>query len=1104
MRQLAIILGFMALAAGALFAQTQLTITNIPPTSGNVGMLYGPQGMGFQFTATGASNVASNYHWFCGNCDSGGALPTGLTLSSNGLVSGTPTTVGTFNFTVSVIDISGMGSAYQASAGPFFITISPCAPTITPASVLPTGEVLQPYLQTITATGCTTYNFTSFNLPPGLDIDPKTGIVSGTPTKAGTYNNIQIFLTETQTGVTAASPVYSLTINLPPTFSTTSPLPNGFVGVPYSQQIAISGGVSPFNFAITGVPPQGLALFGNGLLTGTPKTAGTFSFSVTASDSLGVSTGPTTFQVTITSATPVLTVSPTSLTFSALVRGDAPPLQAISVIPGTGAGTNPTFSVVVDAGQANTTAPSWLTVQPASGTAPAQLVVSVDQGTLQAGSNLGRIRVLDANGLTTDVSVTLNVAGAPAQITVAPALLHFAARTQAPGILQQSIAITSSGGNGTLAYSSSVVGGSSWVSIPSPSSGQTTRNSPVLLSVRVNTQGLDVGSYHDVVRVTSSAGNTDVQIALLVEANGSILGVNVVGFRFPARQGAGPATPQAIKVLDLGDSSSTVNWSADLLSGSDWLSLSPATGTATPSTPGVLNLTPNQASGQLPVGSRYALVRISDSHSLNSPQYVVAVLDIHSSTELPLPDPSPAGLFFTALAGGPATPGQQVSVRTSSATVVAFQASASTTDGAAWLKLSTSSGNSTTQSPGTVVVSVDPSKLNAAIYSGSVSISMSGVVRTVNVIAVVEPSTGTASVIHADAVTPDAVTAAPCTASKLAITETGLVNNFSVPAKWPATLIAQLNDDCGQPVTSGSVIASFSNGDAPLTLRGDGLGNYSTTWQPCALPACITAQMVVTLSAAAGSLPTVTAKLIGGITTNSAAAPTLGRGGTVNAFYRTAAAVAPGTIAEVYGTGLATFTGEPKLLPLPNSYSGTFMLVGGLSAPLYYLSDGQLDVQIPNELATNQQYAVVVSSNNALTLPDTIDVVQGQPGVAAFPDGHAIAQHNADYSLVNSGNPAKPGEYLIIYLTGLGPTTPSVPTGAQAPSSEPLARANVQPTVTVGGQTAFVAFAGLGPGYVGLYQITFRVPEGATSGDQNLVVTQGSVTANTTKLTISQ
>jgi uncharacterized protein (TIGR03437 family) len=873
--------------------------------------------------------------------------------------------------------------------------------------------------------------------------------------------------------------------------------------VSYSQQIAINGGVPPFSFAISGTPPQGLTLFGNGLIKGTPTTAGTFSFSVSATDSLHVSTGLTQFQITITTATPMLQVSPTSLTFSAIVGGDSPPIQSILVFPGAGAGTTAAFKIVLDGGQASTAAPSWLTVQPASGTAPAQLFVSVDQGTLQAGANLGRIRVQDANGLFTDVSVTLNVASAPAQITVAPALLHFAARTQAPGILRQSIAITSSGGNGSLAFSASVLGGSSWVSIPPPSSGQTTRNSPFLLPVQVNTQGLQVGSYHDVVRVTSPAGNTDVQIALLVEASGSILGVNVVGLRFPARQGAGPANPQSVKILDLGDSGSTVNWTADLLSGSDWLSLSPASGTALPAGPGLLSLAPNQASGQLPAGSRYALVRISDSHSLNSPQYVVAVLDIQSSTAPALPDPSPAGLFFTALAGGTATLGQQVAVRTSSATAVAFQVAASTTDGGTWLTLNTTFGSSTTASPGTVVVSVDPSKLTAGIYTGAVSISMSGVVRTVNVTAVVLPSTGTSSAIHADAITADAVTAAPCTASKLAITETGLVNNFSVPAKWPATLIAQLNDDCGAAVTSGSVIASFSNGDAPLTLRGDGSGSYSSTWQP----GVVSQQMVVTLNAAAGALPAATAKLVGGITQNQA--PVLAPGGTLNNLNPViGAALAPGMVAQVYGSGLASFTGSPGILPLPNSYpptGSTFMLVGGLSAPLYYLSDGQLNVQIPNELATNQQYAVVVSSNNALTLPDTIDVVAGQPGVDAFPDGHVVAQHNANYSLVSSSNPAKPGEYLIIYLVGMGPTNPSVPTGAPAPGPpNPLATATLQPTVTVGGQQASVAFAGLTPGAVGLYQITFQVPTGAASGDQNLVVAQGTVTANTTKLTVSQ
>jgi uncharacterized protein (TIGR03437 family) len=85
----------------------------------------------------------------------------------------------------------------------------------------------------------------------------------------------------------------------------------------------------------------------------------------------------------------------------------------------------------------------------------------------------------------------------------------------------------------------------------------------------------------------------------------------------------------------------------------------------------------------------------------------------------------------------------------------------------------------------------------------------------------------------------------------------------------------------------------------------------------------------------------------------------------------------------------------------------------------------------------------------------------------------------------------------------MGPTNPSVPTGAAAPVSEPLARVTMQPTVTVDGQSASVAYAGLTPGSVGLYQINFQVPENANSGDLNVVVTLARVMSNTTQLSVS-
>jgi uncharacterized protein (TIGR03437 family) len=184
-----------------------------------------------------------------------------------------------------------------------------------------------------------------------------------------------------------------------------------------------------------------------------------------------------------------------------------------------------------------------------------------------------------------------------------------------------------------------------------------------------------------------------------------------------------------------------------------------------------------------------------------------------------------------------------------------------------------------------------------------------------------------------------------------------------------------------------------------------------------------------------------------------------------------------------------------------NNFSGTFMLIGGIQAPLYFVSPGQLDVQVPVELAPNQQYTAIVSANGALTLPVTLNVVPVQPGMAANPDGTVIAQHAADFSLVTATHPAAPGEPLIIYLAGLGATNPPVASGTATPLQ--LVPAVVQPTISVDGQPAVIGYAGLTPDGVGLYQINFTVPSNARSGTLNLVVMQGGLASNTTTLPVN-
>jgi uncharacterized protein (TIGR03437 family) len=798
-------------------------------------------------------------------------------------------------------------------------------------------------------------------------------------------------------------------------------------------------------------------------------------------------------SVTVAAATSVPTtseiqVSPAALSFTAAVGGDAAYPQTVTILAAGTTAAN--FAVTVDAGTAGSAAPSWLSVGTSSGATPGALIVTANPGTMAAGTYSATIHIAIAGniGQPINVQVTFTIATASPQLQVSPSSLSFGAHALTPSIQTQAIMLRNSAGGGSINFSAAFAGQSTWASV-SPASGKTAQNSPVTLMASVNSQGLAVGNYHDILQLTWNGGVIDIPVSLFVTSQGAILSVGASGVLFEARQGNGLGRTQSVSVFNLGDSSTTVNWTASLVSGADWAILGGATGSSTPNTPGSFSVSVGGDVNSLPVGGAYALIKITDSNAQNSPQYVTAVLSIESANNPAEPYLAPGGLYFTN-----STAAQTVSIFTSSNSQTAFQASASTTDGAMWLTVTPASGTTSTQTPGAMSISVSSTGLANGVYTGNVNVSENGIIRSVNVTFVV---TGTTTA-------PQAPHATGCTPSHLALTQTALSSNFQVPAGWPATMIVQLNDDCGNPVSNGSVVASFSNGDPPLTLPGDEHTNmYSATWQPGA----VSPSMTVTISAVSGALPAVIEVFPGAVQTNTFAPPTLIPGGALHIFFNVPTAqalgygLAPGNVAQVYGTGMASVSQSPNAVPLVNAFNGTFLLIGAIQAPLYYVSPGLLDVQIPAELAPNQQYAAVLSANGALSLPETITLVPEQPGMAANADGTVIAQHAVDYSLVTAAHPAKPGEPLIIYLAGMGATNPPVASGAVTPSA--LVPTIVQPTMSVDGQPAAIAYAGLTPDGIGLYQINFTVPTNARSGNLNLVVIQGNQPSNTTTLPVS-
>lgn len=220
---------------------------------------------------------------------SAGALPPGLTLNgATGAIAGTPTTEGTFNFTVRATDSVPLTGEKALSIQ---INPAPRPPTIT-TTELPNGTVNARYNQTLTATGGTgarTWSVSAGNLPPGLTLNSTTGAITGTPTTAGPFS-----FTVRATDTIPLSNEKALTITIveapvPPEITTTT-LPGGRVGDSYSGTLAATSRNGAVTWSIvTGALPSGLNLNSStGAITGTPTTVGTVDFRVRATDTLGL------------------------------------------------------------------------------------------------------------------------------------------------------------------------------------------------------------------------------------------------------------------------------------------------------------------------------------------------------------------------------------------------------------------------------------------------------------------------------------------------------------------------------------------------------------------------------------------------------------------------------------------------------------------------------------------------------------------------------------------------------------------------------------------------------------------------------------------------
>lgn len=258
-------------SGGSAAADYTIDVASVP-TIGAATPGAGTVGSGYTFTVPGTGEPAPTY------AVTGGTLPPGLTLDpATGAISGTPTTPGSYPFTVTATNPGGSATA------DYTIEIA-SVPTIGPA-IPGGGTVGSGYTFTVPGTGepAPSYAVTGGTLPPGLSLDPATGVISGTPTTSGSYP----FTVTATNPAGSATADYTIGVVGLPVIGPATP-GGGTVGSDYTFTVPGSGLPAP-TYAVTGgTLPPGLTLDpATGVISGTPTTPGDYTFTITATNAVG-------------------------------------------------------------------------------------------------------------------------------------------------------------------------------------------------------------------------------------------------------------------------------------------------------------------------------------------------------------------------------------------------------------------------------------------------------------------------------------------------------------------------------------------------------------------------------------------------------------------------------------------------------------------------------------------------------------------------------------------------------------------------------------------------------------------------------------------------
>lgn len=470
--------------------------------------------------------------------------------------------------------------------------------------------------------------------------------------------------------------------------------------------------------------------------------------------------------------------------------------------------------------------------------------------------------------------------------------------------------------------------------------------------------------------------------------------------------------------------------------------------------------------GSLAAGTYTGVITFEDPNAIDAPQY----------------------LTVTAYVGGDVPSNLSLNVAPGESTSVTFDTNGAITtsvSGAPWLTTSTSA-NVANGGFITTVTATAASSMAAKTYTGTITVSGSSFAPDNKQISVsLNVTTEPIAQASSNALSFNIAQGTAAQTQNVAVTNVGqgtlTVSGVTATAASSGTWLS------ASTVTGGISVKADPTGLSPNTYTGTVTVASNAVNNSIVIPV----QLVVVAQGP----------------------PTAAAGGVVNnGTFSAGEPLAEGDIAAVFGSQF-TFDAPTAAssLPLQTTLDGVQVLVNGEAAPVYYVSEGQINFEIPIDASTanNGNGTVQVVRNGTMGNLVYVDIDAQVPRFIVYDGGYAIMTTPAGALTGTPSNPVKVGDTIVIYTIGLGPTSPSVASGTASPSS-PLAKVPGTTQVCFGVVTPFSpppcatpSFVGLTPGFVGLYQINVTIPSGVKSGNAMMsVILENNISSDSALIAI--